>query len=230
MASLPATKDCAQEEACRLIVQELVAIASPRLKALVGPQLWAMDAREMELWNRDLLRQFATAIVSTLLTLVAQHHQAASPPACSTCQRPMHLAERAAERTLLGLTGDAIPYQRAVYRCPDGHERAAPLDAILGIGTGHLMPALQEVACVAGLTDPFRDAERLLATMLGVQVPRSTLAPSVEAIGQVAEQQALSRVAEEATHEHMPPAPAAAGTCERARVTFVVVRRQRVGV
>lgn len=226
MGSVRAGQAIWQEDRARLIVQAVVGIIAPRLEALIGPDLWAMDARDMELWVRDLLRQAGAAIATELLRVAAEHHMSLVRPTCATCEHPLHLAQRAAPRTLVGLTGDTITYERAVFRCPDGHERIAPVDAILGIGPGHLLPALLEAACVAGITDPFRDGVRLLEAMLGAKVPRSTLAPSVEAIGHVAEAEVLATVANEAAHEH-PPTPSDAlpppGDGGASDTTFVLV-------
>ena len=74
MGSVPAGQAIWQEDRARLIVQAVVGIIAPRLEALIGPDLWAMDARDMELWVRDLLRQAGAAIATELLHVAAEHH------------------------------------------------------------------------------------------------------------------------------------------------------------
>lgn len=87
------------------------------------------------------------------------------------------------QRTLLSLLG-SLRFRRHYYLCRHCHHGLCPLDATLGLSAADLTPAADEVTCLAGVQDSFREAAtKLLARLSGLRVSESTVERATEAAG-----------------------------------------------
>ena len=74
--------------------------------------------------------------------------------------------------------------QRAYYYCPACHAGHAPIDSALGLSASELTPGAEQVAALAGATDPFSvAAERILPKLSGLRLAESTVERAAETAG-----------------------------------------------
>ena len=74
--------------------------------------------------------------------------------------------------------------QRAYYYCQACHAGHAPIDPALGLSASELTPGAEQVAALAGATDPFGvAAERILPKLSGLRLAESTVERAAEAAG-----------------------------------------------
>lgn len=101
---------------------------------------------------------------------------------CPHCQADARCVDVRSKRidTLLG----SITFRHHYYHCSGCHEGHFPRDRRLGLGAGHLMPATNEVCCIAGVQSSFaQSAEVTLLKMCGLRLSESTIERVTESTG-----------------------------------------------
>jgi hypothetical protein len=75
--------------------------------------------------------------------------------------------------------------ERHYYHCAACRQGFCPWDAELGLGTTAVSPAVEEVACIAGVHSSFAEAsEKVLRRLAGLELAESTVERTTEAAGQ----------------------------------------------
>ena len=87
-------------------------------------------------------------------------------------------------RAIQTLTG-SVRLERYYYHCEECHEGFCPWDTQLRLSVQALSPAVQEVACIAGVPAPFAEAaDKTLRKLAGLHLSESTVERATEAAGQ----------------------------------------------
>lgn len=182
-------------------IQALSRWFGERLTAL-APELATMDLAGIERQLQRLSRE----VMGQVVEAVSRARAAALPvPWCPSCQQPMRRVVRERPRQLQGLIGD-YTLRRPYFVCPHCHAGDAPLDAVLGLGSGSWSPELSRVACRLGIETSFQRATETLDEALQVPLDAETLRRVTEGIGQVAEDEVQAAIAEARTGR-VPVAP-----------------------
>jgi len=197
-----------RDELSEAIIQELRDMFEEELRA-AGPALLTADLDGIEGRLQALSRRVCGATLERVLATRAIPR--GERPPCPACGGLLRLVDRARERHLQGLTGDATlvrpTYVCARADCGRGH---APVDAELGLGAETLMPRLARVVCRAGLTHTFDAAALQLAEDHGIALGGETVRRVTEGVGAVAEAAHQAEVARARRGEVGRPAGGAA--------------------
>ncbi len=103
-------------------------------------------------------------------------------PACPTCAIPLE-ARGQHQRTLQGNGGQSVQLERSYGTCPKCGAGLFPLDEELGLLPGTLAPRQQEHLVHLASCMPFKQAARMLADLLGVQISTETARRLTERMG-----------------------------------------------
>jgi hypothetical protein len=188
-----------------VIIQELAEVFVAELTR-AAPALLRSDLAGIERQVQVIGRRVLGRVVEQVVAVRAAA-EARCIPDCEACQRPMRRVDGARPRHLQGLVGD-YTLARAYVVCDQCHQGRAPLDAVLGIGSGALSPGLARVACRAGIEGSFGEGTSVLQETLGVDVPPEAIRRITEGIGAVAE--AAQQAAVARGQRGAEPIPAAA--------------------
>ena len=120
------------------------------------------------------LRQSLTAGVAQ--TIVEQAHQAEREQKslrCATCERRLK-ARPPASRTARTLVGD-VEIERPYFYCRHCHLGRCPLDAILGLTSGHIQLDVQQAAIDLATETSYETASSLFGRLSGIEVSSERL-------------------------------------------------------
>lgn len=130
------------------------------------------------------MRQAGAAAFTCLLAAMGTGYVGPTGPCgCGGAQTTDHYAQ-GTRQTVLG----RVSVRRAAYRCATTCGRhECPLDARLGVPTGHLSAHLQTRLGLLSALLPFAEARAVLASLTGVEVSTKTTQVASEALGAVVE-------------------------------------------
>jgi hypothetical protein len=173
------------------IIQEMQALVGEVLEAVM-PEVWTADLATLE----QRVQQVGRVLLGQLIERVAhgRGHLLPRPARCATCGGGLKRRER--PRPLVGLVGD-YTLRRPYSWCAACKQGEAPLDAVLGLGTGTVSPGLARVVARATVDAPFSEAVDQVPEALGVSAPLSeeTARRLAEQIGAVAQGQTQAAIA-----------------------------------
>jgi hypothetical protein len=136
------------------------------------PEAQATLAQVSEtIWS---LRQRLTAgVAQTMLEQSHQNERNRQSLRCATCDRLLR-ARPPVRRTARTLVGD-LEIERPYFYCRHGRVGTYPLDAVLGLSSGHIQLDVQQAAADLATEMPYETASAMLGRLSGITVSSERL-------------------------------------------------------
>src|SRR5579871_6615234 len=180
-----------------VVIEDLGALFMEALRAL-GPALLHADCDGVEQQVQELGWQVLGRVVEAALAERAATLPATAP-CCARCGQPQRLVDRARARHLQGVVGDFV-VRRAYYYCAGCQHGEAPFDGQVGLGAGHLSPALARVSCRSGIEEGFDRAASSVGETLGLHLDDDAVWRMTEGIGEVVETEVHAAISRAQQH------------------------------